>query len=78
MQLSMLGAGLSGVQTSMRNIQKISHDVAAQSIEEKPDNLADLSASMVDLKTSELHAKASLKVIEVGSEIMKSIIDIKV
>ena len=78
MHLSTLGAGLSGLQTSMRNIQKVAHDVTTQNIEEKPENITDLSTSMVDLKSSELHAKASLKVIETGSEVMQSIIDIKV
>jgi len=78
MHLSTLGAGLSGILTSMRNIQKVAHDVATQNIEEKPENIADLSTSMVDLNTSELHAKASLKVIETSSEVMKSIIDIRV
>ena len=78
MNSSSINAGLSGIQTSMRKIQSVAHDVATQNIEEKPGNIKDLSASMVDLKTYELHAKASLKVIETNSELMKSIIDIKV
>lgn len=78
MNLSTIGAGLSGIQTSMRNIQKVAQDVATQNIEEKPGNTTDLSTSMMDLKTSELHAKASLKVVETSNEVMQSIIDIRV
>ncbi|MBV1872631.1 MAG: hypothetical protein KUG83_08810, partial [Gammaproteobacteria bacterium] len=78
MNLSLQGAGLSGIRNSMRNIQNVAHAVATQNTEEKPENMNDLASSMVDLKTSALHAKASLKVIETGNDIMKSIIDIKV
>lgn len=78
MQLSLFNAGLSGIRTNMREMQSAAHDVAKQNIGEKPETLKDLSKSMVDLKTSELQAKASIKVIEAGGEVMESIIDIKV
>lgn len=78
MSIASMSSGLSGIRTGMRDMQKIAHDVAAQNIEESPESMMDLTQSMVDLKSGELQAKVSAKVIEAESQVMKSIIDIKV
>jgi cellobiose-specific phosphotransferase system component IIA len=78
MNIAPMSSGLSGIRTGMRDMQKVAHDVATQTIQESPESMMDLTQSMVDLKSSELQVKVSAKVIEAESQVMTSIIDIKV
>ena len=76
--LSSLNSGLSGLQVSFRGLQKDAHNIAQQNKSGQPADRPELSSSMVDLKTHALHAKAAIKVLQLSSDAMKSIIDIKV
>lgn len=76
--LSSLNSGLNGLQINFRGMQKDAHNIAQQNKSGQPADRLELPSSMVNLKTHALHAKAAVKVLQLSSDVMKSIVDIKV
>lgn len=76
---SVLGAGLAGINTGIRNAQEAAQTIARAGTTEaeSSDTGTDLVEAIVDLKISEQQVKASAAVIRTADEIIGSIIDIK-
>jgi len=74
---SSLGAGLDGIRKSLRGIQESAHDIATMNGKDSDGLVKDLAESMVSLKIYQRNAEASGRVIEVASETIGSLIDLK-
>ena len=75
---STYGAGLDGIRKSLRGIQESAHEIATMNGKDSDGLVKGLAESMVSLKIYQQNAEASGKVIEVASQTMGSIIDLKV
>lgn len=69
---SILSTGVQAMQTSLNRADKAGGQIATKGIED--DNLA---KNLIDLKLSELDAKAAANIIKTGDEMLGTIIDIR-
>jgi len=70
---SITGIGLRGVLDGLERAGKAASE-ASQAL--SPNGSGDLVSPLVDLKQAELQTKASAKIIAVGDELTKSVLDI--
>ncbi len=76
-----LNIGVQGFQNAQSRATEAATEIASQSVAKTPDQLQQndqLITSLVELKTAEIDANANAKVIQTASDILGSIIDIKV
>ncbi len=75
---SAFSAGVSGVNKSLKGIERAAHEIASLNTQADGGELSDVVGALVDLKKHELGVKASAMVIKTASEMAATIIDIKV
>ena len=75
---SALGAGLDGIRKSLQGINQSAHEIATFNGKDGDGTITDLAESMVDLKIHKQNAEASGVVINIASETMGRVIDLKV
>ncbi len=75
---STLAVGLQGIQNGIGIANQAAADIARAGIEGADLNVADLAASLVELKVGEQLAKASASVVRSADEMLGSLIDIRV
>ncbi len=81
MQINSLNIGVQGFQDAQLRASEAAESIASQSVKDASTESIeqkDLVSSLVDLKSAEIDAKANAKVIQTASEVLGSIIDIKV
>ena len=78
---NILNTGVQGFQKATAQANEAAQNIASTSIkdasQESIDN-ADLTSNLVDLKVAEHSAKANVKVIETASDLVGTLLDVKV
>ena len=77
---SLLNIGLQGYQQATNQANQAAQNIASQSVTNAAEadlDTADLTESLVDLKTAEISAKANVRVIETASDLIGSLLDVK-
>jgi len=78
---SALNIGLQGFQEAQSRVTQTAQDIASQTVGDSTTdsiNTQDLTSSLVDLKVAEHDAKANAKVIQTASDVLGTLLDIKV
>ena len=78
---SALNIGLQGFQDAQARVTEAAQDIASQTVSDSTTDsidTQDLTSSIVDLKVAEHDAKANAKVIQTASDVLGTILDIKV
>jgi len=81
MSVDSLNIGVQGFQNAQLRAQEASLSIASQSIKDasiESIDQKDLVTSLVDLKSAEIDAQANAKVIQTASDILGTLLDIKV
>jgi len=78
---SALNTGLQGFQEAQSRLSQAAQEIASQSVKDSTEDSIDtndLTSSLVDLKVAEIDAKANAKVIQTASDVLGTLLDIKV
>ncbi len=82
--ISALNAGQQGIRKGLNGIKKNAHDIANANSREVSSSAQqtagpkDVTQPLVDLKLNKLQVQASAKVVQTGSDMIGSLIDMKV
>ena len=77
---NILSTGVQGFQQATQRANQAAQEIASSSVKDASQegiSSKDLTESLVDLKVSELDAKANVKVIATASDLIGSLLDIK-
>lgn len=77
MPMNILSTGLAGIQRGMDAFQSAAKNVVDSGFKPEGADIKSLTENMVSMKQSEVMVKAGIKVLEAGSSMLGSIIDIK-
>jgi len=75
--MNILSTGLAGIQRGMDAFQSAAKNVVDSGFQPQGVDIKNLTENMVSMKQSELMVQAGIKVLEAGSSMLGSIIDIK-
>lgn len=75
---SVFTSGVAGIQTGMQSLARSGQDIARANIPPEAGGTEDLSRPMVEQLESKTQVQASARVVEAGSAVVGSLIDIKV
>jgi len=81
MSIDSLNIGVQGFQDAQLRAQEAAQSIASQSVKDASVESIDqrgLASSLVDLKSAEIDARANAKVIQTASDVLGTLIDIKV
>lgn len=81
MSIDSLNTGIQGFQDAQLRAQEAAQSIASQSVKDasvESIDQKDLVSSLVDLKSAEIDARANAKVIQTASDVLGTLIDIKV